>query len=41
MHPIRLVNYNQEAMLLINPVLNNCADIRIKNTLILLTLVNA
>ena len=41
MHQIRVVNYNLEAMSLINPVHNNCADTRIKNTLILLTFVNA
>ena len=35
------VIYNLEAMSLINHVYNNCADTRIKNTLILLTLVNA
>ena len=41
MHQIRVVSYNLEAMSLINPVYNNCADTRIKNTLILLTLANA
>ena len=41
MHQIRVVSYNLEAMSLINPVYNNCADTRIKNTLILLSLVNA
>ena len=40
MHQINVANYNLQAMPL-NPVYNNCADIRIKNTLILLTLVNA
>ena len=41
MQQIRVANYNLEAMPLINPVYNNCADTRIKNTLISLTLVNA
>ena len=41
MHQIRAVSYNLEAMSLINPVYNNCTDTRIKNTLILLTLINA
>ena len=41
MHQISVANYNLQAMPLINPVYNKCADIRIKNTLILLTLVNA
>ena len=41
MHQIRVANYNFQAMLLINPVYNNCTDTRIQNTLILLTLVNA
>ena len=41
MHQIRVANYNLEAIPLINPMYNNCADTRIKNTLILLTLVNA
>ena len=30
MHQIRVVSYNLEAMSLINPVYNNCADTRIK-----------
>ena len=41
MHQIRVVDYNLEAMPLINLVYNNCADTRIKNILILLTFVNA
>ena len=37
MQQIRVANYNLEAMPLINPEYKNCADTRIKNTLISLT----
>ena len=37
MHQISVAYYNLQAMPLINPVYNNCADTKIKNTLILLT----
>ena len=41
MHQKGVVSLKLEALSLINPVYNNCADTRIMNTLILLTLVNA